>query len=123
MKKSRQVWIVDDDNSILEVVQVVLNHAGYNTQVIAEADCVFEKLHNEPHPDVILLDILMSGIDGREISQKIKQNPETKHIPIIILSADTRLEEKTQEAGADDFLRKPFNIEELVNIIEKYKNL
>ena len=122
MKKTpkKTVWIVDDDESILEVVQEVVKHAGYATMMIQDPQSLDEKFLTLPHPNVILLDVLMSGSDGRDVSQRIKSNPQTQHIPVIILSADTKLEEKAQQAHADDFLRKPFNIDELVAMIKKY---
>ncbi len=113
------VWVVDDDEAILEVFNIILDEAGYKNEIIRDGRIVTKKLTQEK-PGLIFLDLLMSGVDGREISQLIKDNPQTKDIPIIITSADTNIEEKASHAKADDFLRKPFNINDVTRLVKKY---
>lgn len=66
------------------------------------------------------MDILLSGIDGRDIAHKIRVTEETKNTPIIMMSADTHIEEKAKEAGVDDFIRKPFDISNLIAKIQQH---
>ena len=113
------IWIIDDDPGILEVTEIVLKEAGYNVRAISDVEHLESYLAQEK-PTLILLDILMSGFDGREVAKKLKKNLETGHIPIIMMSADTHIKEKTHEAGADAYLRKPFDIEQLEDIVQQF---
>lgn len=115
----KQIWVIDDDPGILEVVQIILSEEGYMVKIISDGDTLTERFENEI-PNLIFLDILMSGIDGRDISRKIKDDDKTKDVPVIIMSADMRVEEKTKEAKADGYLRKPFNIEDLLMLCRRY---
>jgi len=71
-------------------------------------------------PDLILLDVLLSGKDGREIVKQLKSQEETKSIPIIMFSAHPSAEKTAREAGADDFVAKPFHIDFLLAVVAKY---
>jgi DNA-binding response OmpR family regulator len=73
-----------------------------------------ESLYNGGLPDLILIDVLLSGKDGREIVKSLKSQQETKQIPTIMFSAHPSAEETMQQAGADDFLEKPFDIDVLL---------
>ena len=70
-------------------------------------------------PDVYILDIWMSGSDGRELCKKLKSEDRTKNIPVILISASNDLKRSAETAGADDFLAKPFEIDALLKKIEK----
>jgi DNA-binding response OmpR family regulator len=116
---NKHIWIIDDDPGILEVTQIILEEAGYQVTAINNEEVLNEKLQ-ETLPDLILLDILLSGIEGPEISHRLKTSVQTQHIPIILMSANTSIEEKVQEALADDYIRKPFDIDVLEKIVKKY---
>jgi DNA-binding response OmpR family regulator len=79
-----------------------------------------EQLHNGGLPDLILLDVLLSGKDGRDIVKYLKQHEETKRIPVIIFSAHPGAEQTALEAGADDFMAKPFEIDDLLARVGQY---
>jgi CheY-like chemotaxis protein len=117
MKKT--VWIVDDDHGILDVIKIILEQEGYNAVVISEPMDIFGKIKQDSLPDVILLDVLMSGIDGRDVGKQLKQNPKTQHIPIIIMTADIQIENKAKDAMADAYIKKPFDIDDLLAIVKK----
>jgi len=116
---TKTIWIVDDDEGILEVIDIILQEEGYHTKIVNNGMKLTDLLLREK-PNLILLDILMSGYDGREISRKIKDNPKTSEIPIIIMSANTKVEEKSVEARADAYLMKPFDINTLLEIVKNY---
>lgn len=118
-KKDKKVWILDDDSGILEVTTIVLEEEGYNTTSIQNEQELRDNLKKD-QPHILLLDILMSGADGREIAQSLKKNEKTAPIRIIIMSADSQIELKAKEAKADDFLCKPFNIDDLIKKVEKW---
>lgn len=115
----KKILIVDDDKTILEAIEVALKMEGYKTLVVADANDAIQKA-DFFMPDVILLDMLLSGSDGREISKEIKKNKSTKNIPIIIMSAHPSIKKRIIESGADDFLPKPFDIDDLLKIIKKH---
>ena len=112
--KQKKILVVDDEPDILEFVQVILEEEGY-TVAIADKGEYLEKLQDDGLPDLILLDVLLSGKDGRKIVQFLKCQEETKHIPIIMFSAHPSAEETAQQAGAEDFIAKPFSIDVLLS--------
>jgi DNA-binding response OmpR family regulator len=116
----KHIWIIDDDPSILEVTQIVLQEAGYTVTCIDNMTMLEDVIKTEAIPSIILLDVLMSGIDGRDVAKKIKTYPTLISVPIIMMSADTKIKEKAEEAGANDYIRKPFNIDDLEIIVSKY---
>ncbi|HZU65948.1 MAG TPA: response regulator [Ktedonobacteraceae bacterium] len=117
--KKKKILVVDDEPDILEFLQVILEEEGYNVLTSQKAEYL-EQLHNGGLPDLILLDVLLSGKDGREIVKYLKQQEETKHIPVIMFSAHPSAEQTAKEAGAEDFLAKPFEIDELLEKVAKF---
>jgi DNA-binding response OmpR family regulator len=115
----KHILVVDDDPDILEFLQVILEDEGY-TVVTSDKGEYLEQLHNGGLPDLILLDMLLSGKDGREIVKYLKREPETAHIPVIMISAHPSAEKEARLAGADDFLPKPFNIDKLLAKIAQH---
>ena len=115
----KRILVVDDEPDILEFLQIILEEEGY-TVVTSDKGEYLEQLHNGGLPHLILVDVLLSGKDGREIVKYLKSQQETKHIPIIMFSAHPSAEETAQQAGADGFLAKPFNIDDLLAKIAPY---
>lgn len=116
----KHIWIIDDDIGILEVTQMLLEEEGFKTTLIQNEQDLKQNITSGNIPHVILLDILMSGIDGRDIAISLKKDVVMKNIPIIMMSADTKIEEKAQAAGANDFVKKPFDIDDLLKTINKW---
>lgn len=104
--------IADDDPGILDAVEAMLEYGGYEVSSTSNGATVLEMREN--FPDLLLLDIWMSGTDGRDVCKQLKQQELTRNMPIIMISASTELEKSAKEAGADDFLEKPFDMEELL---------
>jgi DNA-binding response OmpR family regulator len=109
----KRILIVDDELDILEFLQVILEEEGYAV-VTSDKTEYLEQLHNGGLPHLILVDMLLSGKDGREIVRYLKSQEETKSIPIIMFSAHPSVEQTARQAGADDFLEKPFDIDVLL---------
>ena len=109
----KKILVVDDDPDILEFLQVIIQEEGYDVLTTSKGEYV-EQLHNGGLPHLILLDIFLSGKDGRAIAKLLKSQDETKHIPIIMFSAHPDAEQTALEAGANDFLAKPFEIDDLL---------
>ena len=114
----QRILVVDDEESILEVVQIVLEGEGYLVQT--SMDSSFLQTILSPLPDVILLDVLLSGEDGREICRRIKADTQLHHIPVIMLSAHADANKVANTGGADAFLEKPFDVDALIAIVQKY---
>lgn len=116
MKK--KIFVADDNPDILEIVSSILEHYGY----VVERSHSAKKLLNLKGdlPDLILLDIRMSGEDGSEICKKLKQLQHTKHLPVILVSANNDLATTAKLCYADGYISKPFNINELLLKVEQY---
>lgn len=117
MKK--KILIIDDDQAILDALELMLTDAGFDTQTVSSGEKVIDMIQTYI-PNIILLDVLISGTDGRDIVKKLKDTPKIKDIPVIMLSAHPNIEKTVEEAGADDFLSKPFNIDDLLSLVSKY---
>jgi CheY-like chemotaxis protein len=116
---TKKIWVIDDDESILEVVQIVLEGEGYNVQVSLNGESL-QHLEDEYLPNLILLDVLLSGTDGSKICKGLKSSEKTKHIPVILLSAHSDTNKAASGSGADAFLAKPFDVDVLIEMVEKY---
>lgn len=113
-----RVLIVDDDQAILDSTQLILEYEGH--EVITSSDGEMVKNISEEPPDIILLDIWLSGVDGAEIVQCLKEQSHTRHIPIILFSANRDVEGLAQKTGAEDALAKPFDVNDLLQKIKRY---
>ena len=114
---NKRILIADDDPAILEVVSLILEDAGYQVDT-CNGDIRFSE--QDVLPDLFLLDIWMSEKDGRETCRQLKNNERTKNLPVIIVSANRDIEKITEESGADAFLAKPFEMNDLLTLIAKY---
>ena len=112
----KKITISDDDLAILDAVSIMLEFEGYKVTCISDGNVLLTK--EGPFANLLLLDIWMSGTDGREICKFLKNNKTTAQIPIILISASKDIEGSALNAGADDFLPKPFDMADLLRKIE-----
>jgi CheY-like chemotaxis protein len=110
--KQKKIMIADDDPGIVDAVEMLLEFEGYTVTSTVDGSTVLDM--KEELPDLLLLDIWMSGEDGRDICKKLKSENITKDIPVIMISASRDIKESAMAAGADDFLAKPFEMDELI---------
>lgn len=116
---SKRVLVVDDDHGILEALSILLEEAGYTVKTTPNGSTVSGEIHSfSPH--VILLDIWMSGQNGCDICKNLKRMNHTKRIPVIMISANRDMVKISKDCGADDYVAKPFEIDELLNKVAKY---
>lgn len=111
-----KILVVDDDKEILELVKDTLEISGFSVLTARSADIAMEKIEAIT-PSLIILDLMLSGINGFELTRILKKDKKTKNIPIILMSAkftDTQSIVTGLSSGADDFLAKPFDIDVLV---------
>ncbi|MDB5025129.1 MAG: response regulator [Mucilaginibacter sp.] len=117
MKK--RVLVIEDEPVIAEMVNIILQADGY--KVISLSDFGnFKVKVRASHADVVLLDINLAGFNGRDICEYIKSQSDLKHIPVIILSANNAIQKIQEESGADDFIKKPFDLDYFINKIHSY---
>src|SRR5437763_16683614 len=108
-----KILIVDDNPDVLQVMQLLLGSRGFEVDVPTNGEETFTKTEIF-NPNLIFLDVHLAGMDGREISKQLKTTEETKHIPVILFSANIIHGNSLSESLADDFIAKPFDIHDLV---------
>jgi DNA-binding response OmpR family regulator len=114
----KRILVVDDDIDILTVVKLVLESNEFEVAAISDWQKIFTQIETF-HPDLILLDVSLGTQDGRNLCKQVKSNGDTKHISIILFSANHNVEKSVQECLANTFISKPFDINDL---IEKINN-
>ena len=117
----KKIIVADDDSSILEVIKIILEDAGYEITTVSDPSLILSTVA-KVKPNLVLLDIWMSGFDGRNLTKKLKSQNETKQIPVVIISAHNDTAKMAKEAQADGYLAKPFDMEDLVKTVKKYLN-
>lgn len=113
------IWCVDDDSTIRDIEVYALTQTGFSAKGFTDGLSMLEALKSEK-PDLIVLDIMLPGMDGVDVLKEIRQNPETKKIPVIMATAKGTEMDKIQglDTGADDYLVKPFGVMEMVSRIK-----
>ncbi len=113
----KKVLVADDEQAITELVAFALEMEGY--QVIQAPDGPEAlRLTRIEHPDLAMVDIMMPGLDGREVSRRIKGDPQTSDIPVLLFSAAPNPD--LRDAKADGFMPKPFDVNSLVDTVKRY---
>jgi two-component system response regulator VicR len=118
----RRILIIDDDEDILDVLQIIFNDEGYNV-IISKSGEAADRIH-EIVPDLILLDINISGSarNGAQICTEVKERYADRALPIILVSAESDISMIADKCGADSFIRKPFDIYQLLIHIKDFIN-
>ena len=108
------ITIIEDDESIREMLRYYFHSVGYGVEDFESGEDYFQAVH-DVQPDLYILDIMLPGMDGLEILRRLREAPDTAHIPVIMLTARTAELDRVKglEQGADDYVVKPFGIMEL----------
>jgi len=114
----KKIFICDDDKGITDMLELVLEYYGFAPIVETDSVHAFEKIR-ESKPDLIIVDLWMPIISGDQLIRKIRNSDELKNIFILCISASRDGEEVASGAGADLFLPKPFDMDELITIIKQ----
>lgn len=114
----KHILVADDNPAILDALKIMLEEDGYYVE--ATEDGMVAQNIKQPLPDLLLLDIWMSGMDGRDICKSLKNSSATKHIPIILVSATKDIDRIAKESGADDYISKPFQMDHLLALVSKH---
>jgi two-component system response regulator MprA len=109
-----KILIVDDERAVRESLRRALELEGYEIELAEDGAEALERLEADPEPDAMVLDVLMPRVDGLEVSRTLRRNGS--RLPILMLTARTQVEDRVEglDAGADDYLTKPFALEELL---------
>ena len=114
----KRLLILDDDRDVLDVMQEVLTYEGFDVKIIDKADNIFDDIAAyQPH--LLLLDYILSGINGGEICHQVKTNERTGYLPVIMVSAYPKVIASLGNYGSDGFIAKPFDITHLVNEVNR----
>jgi two-component system response regulator MprA len=109
-----KILIADDERAVRESLQRALELEGYEIELAADGREALYRLETEAQPDAVVLDVLMPGVDGLEVARTIRRSGS--RVPILMLTARTQVEDRVEglDAGADDYVTKPFALEELL---------
>jgi len=114
----KKIYVADDDPAILEIISMILEDRGFDVETSINGKSIEEK--SAEYPDLVMLDIRMSGTSGGDICKHLKTKPETKSIPVVLISANRDIEKIAHESGANGFLPKPFDVDDLLAVANKY---
>jgi len=115
---SKRLLIIDNDAEVLNVMQEALVYEGFEVKIQEEPHDIF-KVIEDYQPDLIMIDYILNGINGGETCHEIKVNPVTSHIPVVIVSAYSKVILSLGNYRSDAFLAKPFGLDELVQLVNK----
>jgi DNA-binding response OmpR family regulator len=112
----KKILIVDDDHEVLNAVSFLLIIHGCTVETASNVETITEKI-DAFKPDLILLDVALKGEDGRNVCRRLKSHPVYKSVRLILFSANLNVNSDFKDCMADDFIEKPFEIEELLHKI------
>ena len=113
------ILVVEDDPQVARLISLVLERNGYESQVVSDGTSALDRAR-ERRPWMIFADLTIRGMGGEALCSALKAQAETKDIPYVILSGDPDIAEKARVCGADDYMGKPFEFDELVRLVNKY---
>jgi DNA-binding response OmpR family regulator len=117
MNKKARILVLDDDPDIGTMIKMMLEYKGYVVTVSDRADMAQQALNNGG-VDLIIMDMLLSGGNGTDLCVDLKKDPSTSRIPVIMISAHPNAKEICLEAGADEFISKPFDMNDILSKID-----
>ncbi|RDC57846.1 DNA-binding response regulator [Pedobacter chinensis] len=113
----KNILVIEDNHAILDVITLILESEAFNVAGLNKGADFIDHVQ-EFNPDVIIMDIMLPDIDGRVLLKELKETPSTSHIPVLMISARYNSTNYTLDGiSADDFMAKPFNIDELMDKI------
>jgi len=113
------ILVVEDDPNVARLIALVLKRKGHVCETVADGNSALLRAR-EMRPEVIFADLSIKGLGGEALCSALKASPDTREIPYIILSGDRDIAQKAQLCGADDFMGKPFEFDDLVRLVEKH---
>jgi two-component system alkaline phosphatase synthesis response regulator PhoP len=113
------VLVVDDEPDVRLIARVVLTAAGFDVQEVSSGEAALEALEGGNPPDVVLLDVRMPGLDGWEVLRRLRSDPSSAELPVVVFTADlgARSEARTELDDGDLFVTKPFQPDDLLDVV------
>src|SRR5881394_4680077 len=121
MNKKERILVLDDDPDIGTMIKMMLEYKGYSVTVSDRAELAQQTL-NSGGVDLVIMDMLLSGVNGTDLCIDLKKNKSTSHIPVIMISAHPNAKEICLQAGADEFISKPFDMNDILSKIDRLLN-
>jgi len=118
MNHSARILVIDDDPDIGIMIKMMLEYKGYFVSVALRADQA-EEMMEEENFDLIIMDMLLSGTNGIDLCDDLKKNPKTAALPVIMISEHPNAKEICIKAGADEFISKPFDMQDILAKIQQ----
>lgn len=115
-KQTHKILVLDDDPDIGMMIRLMLEFRGYKVMVADRADSINEILRDNTI-DLLIMDMLLSGTNGTDICEALKKDPQTSNLPIIMISAHPNARKISMDAGADEFIAKPFDMQDMFSKI------
>lgn len=115
----KKVFIFDDNDDILELCTLILEDAGYDTKTSVTSNDIISQV-SAFMPDIIFMDNWLPDVGGIEATQELKRHPTFRNIPVIYFSANNDVRKLAEQAGADSYLSKPFDINQLEDVVKKH---
>lgn len=117
----KKILIVEDEESLLKLESILLTSKGYDVKGVSNGQAALDAI-SEEHPDLVLLDIMLPEIDGFEVCRRIKSQENTRHIPVIMLTAKKSREDmaRGEKVGADWYITKPFKSAMVIETIQRF---
>lgn len=112
-----KILVIDDDPDIGTMIKMMLEYKGYVVTVAERAEQAHEALRDSDF-NLIIMDMLLSGVNGTDLCSEFKKNSSIAHIPVIMISAHPNAKEICLEAGADEFISKPFDMQDILSKID-----
>jgi DNA-binding response OmpR family regulator len=116
-----KILVVDDDLDILSLVEAILTMNNFTVEAISRWEDIYNKMA-EFKPDLVLLDVMLGGADGRDICKNLQTQEETKDIPVVLFSANPEMGKYIKDCMAKDFVAKPFEMAQLLKTVNTYVN-
>ena len=113
------ILVVEDDPQVARLIALVLERHGRKCEIVADGQSALRRA-KESKPSMIFADLTIKGMDGETLCSNLKRFEETRAIPYVILSGDRDIAEKARTCGADDYLGKPFEFDDLLRLVDKY---
>ena len=121
MASKKEILVVEDQDELRKLECLLLSSRGYLVEGVADGRAALDYMANR-RPDLVLLDVMLPEVDGFEVCRQIKSNEETRHIPVIMVTAKTSPEDmaRGEEAGANAYLTKPFKSAKIIENIQAF---
>lgn len=113
------ILIVEDDPHVARLITLVLQRNGETAEVVSDGQSALERARTG-RPSMIFADLTIEGMGGAALCSALKGQAETRDIPYVVLSGDRDIAEKARICGADDYMGKPFEFEDLIRLVRKY---